>query len=89
MKANTDAGFETIGGVSDLIALNGHYAAKRCPAHFRRIRFRDPETPRPRDQQSIGVPHQSVHAACAATATDALVRATGTFAKWLQKYPER
>jgi hypothetical protein len=33
------------GLISDqTIALNGHYAAKRYPAHFRRIRFRDPET---------------------------------------------
>ena len=33
------------GLVSDqTIALNGHYAAKRYPAHLRRIRFRDPET---------------------------------------------
>ena len=33
------------GLISDqTIALNGHYAAKRYPAHLRRIRFRDPET---------------------------------------------
>jgi hypothetical protein len=33
------------GLISDqTIALNGRYAAKRYPAHFRRIRFRDPET---------------------------------------------
>jgi len=33
------------GLISDqIIALNGHYAAKRYPAHLRRIRFRDPET---------------------------------------------
>ncbi len=33
------------GLISDqTIALNGHYAAKRYPAHLRRIRFRGPET---------------------------------------------
>ena len=33
------------GLISDqTIALNGHYAAKRYPAHLRRIRFHDPET---------------------------------------------
>ena len=33
------------GLISDqTIALNGHYAAKRYPAHLRRIRYRDPET---------------------------------------------
>jgi hypothetical protein len=33
------------GLISDqTIALNGHYAAKRYPAHLRRIRLRDPET---------------------------------------------
>ncbi|MGP1676134.1 MAG: IS4 family transposase [Burkholderiales bacterium] len=33
------------GLISDqTIALNGHYAAKRYPAHLRRIRFRDAET---------------------------------------------
>ena len=33
------------GLISDqTIALNGHYTAKRYPAHLRRIRFRDPET---------------------------------------------
>ena len=33
------------GLISDqTIALNGHYAAKRYPAHLRRIRFRHPET---------------------------------------------
>jgi hypothetical protein len=33
------------GLISDqTIALNGYYAAKRYPAHLRRIRYRDPET---------------------------------------------
>ena len=33
------------GLISDqTIMLNGHYAAKRYPAHIRRIRYRDPET---------------------------------------------
>jgi len=33
------------GLISDqTVALNGHYAAKRYPAHLRRIRFHDPET---------------------------------------------